>query len=76
MIIKGNILQLEANCFQYSLIDSKKREFPVYYDGIDTHILNYENINYNDLTFSSYHKRFDFYQETGEEIIKIVKQYD
>ena len=26
-----------------NLIDFKNRRFPVYYDGINTHILNYEN---------------------------------
>ena len=43
MIIKGNILSLNKNQFDYYLIDSKKRKFPVYYDGVLTHILNWEN---------------------------------
>lgn len=42
MIIKGNILGLDEN-EKYNLIDSKDRKFSVYYDGINTHIYNYEN---------------------------------
>ena len=43
MIIKGNILNIEKNKYEYYLIDSKKRRFPVYYDGVLTHILNCED---------------------------------
>ena len=43
MIIKGNILNIDEgyDC-GYQLIDFKNRKFPVYYDGINTHIINYE----------------------------------
>ncbi len=76
MVIKGNILQLINHSFDYYLVDSKKREFPVYYDGINTHILNYENQKIIDRNNHLYHKRFDFYQETGEEIRQIIMNYD
>lgn len=39
MLIKGNILKIDSNKIYY-LEDYKKRKFIVYYDGINTHILN------------------------------------
>lgn len=46
MIIKGNILNLSIHK-EYSLIDLKKRKFPVFFDGVYTHILNHEIMNRN-----------------------------
>ena len=71
MIIKGNILNLDKDCYYYSLIDSKNRVFPVYYDGCFTHILNY--IKRNDF-LSNICVRLDFYDEGKKEVEKIVKE--
>ena len=75
MIIKGNILDLNKNQ-RYQLMDSKKRVFPVFYDGRITHVLNCENQN---LDFSeikgNYTLRFDFYDETANEIEKKLNHF-
>jgi len=72
MIIKGNILDLKDNYYSYKLLDFKERLFPVYYDGEKTHILNYENKN---TIINNISNRLDFYDETKEDIINIVKKY-
>lgn len=41
MTIKGNILNLKQSK-EYTLIDKEKRKYPVYFDGVNTEILNYE----------------------------------
>ncbi len=77
MLIKGNILNIEKNSNVYLLEDMKKRLFPVSFDGVNTHLLNYENKQILDkaiLDQASY-LRFNFTQETNDEIISIVNQY-
>ncbi len=73
MIIKGNILNIDSNIYNYYLVDSKKRNFPVYYDGKRTTILNYENkmIIPNNVS----HYRIDFYNEKENKITEILKKY-
>ena len=62
MIIKGNILNINVNDYGYELIDFKNRKFPVYYDGTNTHILNYELRTINkDLFINKCSIRYDFY---------------
>ena len=73
MIIKGNILNISTDISKYKLKDFKNRLFPVFYDGINTHILNYENFERNNLKNCII--RLDFYDESYEEIIKIIKSY-
>ena len=72
MIIKGNVLNLLENDYSYYLVDSKKRKFPVYYDGRITHILHCtkQHVDYGigDI-------RIDFYDESSDEVEKIVKKY-
>ena len=70
MIIKGNILNIEFGYSNYSLIDFKDREFPVYYDGVNTHILNYETKNIRRI--NNCILRYDFYNEDSSKIKKIV----
>lgn len=70
MIIKGNILDIDENSFIYSIKDSKERVFPVYYDGINTHIYNYVNRDVFDVSLDY---RFDFYNESKEDINSILK---
>lgn len=74
MLIKGNILDINDKMYSHTIIDFKERKFPVYFDGTNTHILNYEtnildikNIKDNNLSF-----RYDFYDESSEEIKNIV----
>ena len=73
MIIKGNILNISTDISKYKLKDFNNRLFPVFYDGINTHILNYENFERNNLKNCII--RLDFYDESYEEIIKIIKSY-
>ena len=74
MIIMGNILNIESGYNNYNLIDFKYRVFPVYYDGINTHILNYENKNIDISKFTGLcNLRYDFYDEDINNIDNIVK---
>ena len=77
MIIKGNILELNENDKSYNLIDNRNRIFKVYYDGVNTHVLNYEKINIfdNEIIKNNVNLRFDFYEETPSEIKNIVNNY-
>ncbi len=72
MIIKGNILNLEENSYEYQLIDFKNRQFPVYYDGKNTTILNHEITNIDNI--NNVYNRFDFYQEDIKTIEDILKK--
>ena len=72
MIIKGNILNIEDNNYQYYLKDLQGRVFPVYYDGRITHILNYKCHN---LELFEGNVRLDFYDEDDLQIRNIVKKY-
>ena len=72
MIIKGNILNIESGYNNYNLIDFKDRKFPVYYDGVNTHILNYENKNIDISKFTGLCSlRYDFYEEDIDNAVKI-----
>ncbi|MBQ6497243.1 MAG: U32 family peptidase [Bacilli bacterium] len=62
MIVKGNILNLKINHKNYKLIDINNREFPVFFDGKNTHILNYENQKITKVS-DKYNIRYDFYDE-------------
>ena len=73
MIIKGNILGLSTDKFRYKIVDNKLRKFPVFYNNDRTHILNYENISINDINNCTI--RLDFYDESREDTIRIVKSY-
>lgn len=77
MIIKGNILDIVENDKSYNLVDLKNRIFPVYYDGINTHILNYENYKIEDkeLLAANQTLHFNFYDEDSETIKRIVNNY-
>lgn len=74
MIIKNNILDITNEMYSYNLIDIKKRKFPVYFDGVNTHILNYQN---NTLNLSDVKEktavRFDFFNENEKQIRNIIK---
>ena len=71
MIIKGNILGLDKDVYSYRLVDQKNRSFPVYYDGVCTHILNWEDCHVN--YFGKFTCRLDFYQESSSEIENVIK---
>lgn len=75
MMIKGNILNIEEGYFRYQLKDKKGRLFPVYQKENHTYILNYQKIVKNLRNKFSYVKRFEFYDESGEEIKRIVKKF-
>lgn len=74
MIIRGNILNLKESNNTYQLMDSRKRYFPLYYDGRLTHILHSEKRNYFANSFDRrFILRYDFYEETKDEVISILK---
>ena len=77
MLIKGNILNLIENEYDYNIIDFKNRIFPVYYDGINTHILNYENkfIKKDEILNNNISLRLNFFDESSKEVEKIVNHY-
>lgn len=77
MIIKGNILNINKDDYDYCLTDIKSRVFPVFYDGVLTHVMNFEQRKEK---LSSYLKeniqiRLDFHQETKDEVYSIIKKY-
>lgn len=77
MIIKDNILNLKEDCYEYSLVDLRERKFPVYYSQGKTTILNYQTQPISELVslkdFVSI--RYQFFKETKDELISIVKKY-
>lgn len=77
MLIKGNILDIQQAATNLEIIDFKKRRFPVFYDGNNTHILNYENKTISDPTILNFitSTRLNFYDEDATEIKKIVNHY-
>lgn len=72
MIIKGNILNLDIDKYSYLLEDFKYRKFPLFYDGINTHILNYEMINNNLNYISNCYFRYDFFDEDVNTLSNII----
>ena len=57
MFIKGNVLNIKENIY-YDLIDLRKRDFKAYYDGVNTHIFNYEVVTKNNVVSCS--KRYNY----------------
>lgn len=77
MLTKGNILNIKEHDYQYNLLDSKKRKFPVYFDGENTHILNHEMISHKNIeTLKKYASiRLNFYKEDRKVVKNIVNRY-
>lgn len=76
MIIRDNILQLKEDNYHYSLRDLRGRKFPVYYHNGRSVVLNYEPKDsslFSELA-SSVSLRYQFFLETKEDIINIVKK--
>ena len=73
MIIKGNILNISNDKNRYSLLDLRKRKFPVYLEGNKTYILD-SKVQYRKIKSSSIIKRYDFYDEDYSDIEKIVNE--
>ena len=72
MIIMGNILNIESGYNNYNLVDFKDRKFPVYYDGINTHILNYEYKNIDISKFTGLcNFRYDLYDEDIDKVLEM-----
>lgn len=74
MLIKGNVLDINVNSYEYNLVDFKKRKFPIYYDGINTHVFNYEKRNLEN-KLENVIVRLDFYDEDLSTIINLVNKY-
>lgn len=76
MIIKGNILNIPEFNYDYELFDSKDRFFKVYYDGNNTHVLNFKEKppTINQFLKENTMLRYDFYKETADEVIEIINK--
>ena len=75
MIIKGNILNLKNNDYQYFLSDLRHRQFPVYFKNGLTTILNYQSLDlyrFQDLREVAT-IRYQFFMETEKDISKVIK---
>lgn len=77
MIIKGNILNLNLDDYNYQLKDIKNRSFPVYFDGCNTYVLNYCNrkIDNKKILGNYLNTRLDFFLEDSKEVKNIVNMY-
>ncbi len=77
MIIKGNILNLNLDDYNYQLKDIKNRSFPVYFDGCNTYVLNYCNrkIDNKKILGNYLNTRLDFFLEDSKEVKEIVNMY-
>ena len=77
MIIKGNILNLNVDDYNYQLKDIKNRSFPVYFDGCNTYVLNYCNrkIDNKKILGNYLNTRLDFFLEDSKEVKNIVNMY-
>lgn len=78
MVIKGNILNLQENNYQYFLIDLHNCKFPVYFsDGLTT-ILNFQSqdVSQYKLLKDICSLRFDFYDESNKLIGEVVKKVE
>lgn len=74
MLIKGNVLNIDEDTFNYKLIDFQKRSFDVYFDGNNTHIYNYEEKNI-DIFDKKIVKRLDFYREDQSTTENIIRKF-
>lgn len=78
MIIKGNILNLKENNYQYYLLDLHNRKFPTYFNNGKTTILNFQSQDIE--SFLSLKDicsiRFQFFDEDATTINNIVKKYE
>ena len=76
MIIKGNVFNIQKNKFGYNISNPKEEEFDVYFDGVNTRVLNHQKTKLVDPYLASFNIRLDFYDEKGkqvnEEINKIL----
>jgi len=74
MVIKGNILGIKEKCFGYNLVGLNNKKFPVYYDGVNTHVFNFMKRNFEKFN-DKIDIRLDFYDESSNEIKNIVNNY-
>ena len=70
-------MNLSTKVYEYKLKDDKDRKFPVYFDGVNTHILNHELVKLDDLKLLKKYAsiRLDFYDEDVETIKKTLNDY-
>lgn len=66
MVIKGNVLSLEKEDNSYQLLDIHNYKFPVYFDGLNTIIYNYNSHRFEDIftKLEDLDLRVDFYDES------------
>lgn len=77
MIIKGNILNIKENDFTYILIDGNNRKFPVYFDGVNTHVLNFENRELKNIDVLKKYAsiRLNFFDEDEKTIKNLITKF-
>ena len=76
MIIKGNVLSLDEGVYSYNLIDIKEKKFPVYFDGVNTHIKNFaiEEIT-SEYLLAKCNYRLTFTTEDSRKIAETINKY-
>lgn len=76
MIIKGNVLSLDEGIYAYNLIDIKEKKFPVYFDGVNTHIKNFtiEEIT-SEYLLTKCNYRLTFTTEDSRKIAETINKY-
>ena len=77
MIIKGNILNISTKVYEYKLRDNKDHLFPVYFDGINTCVLNSEIKLLQDVElFRKYASvRLNFFDEDQDTVKNLLTQF-
>lgn len=77
MVIKGNILNISTKVYEYNLRDNKNRLFPVYFDGVNTHVLNNESQKLEELELLRKYAsvRLDFYEEDSDTVKRVLTQF-
>ncbi len=77
MIIKGNILNIKENDMTYTLIDGSKRSFPVYFDGVNTHVINFEKKELKNLEVLKKYAsiRLIFFDEDEKTVKNVIAKF-
>ncbi len=77
MLIKGNILDIKENDKDYTLINNKNEVFPVFFDGVNTHIINCKNLELKNIAILKKYAdiRLEFDKEDEKFIGKLFNKF-
>ena len=74
MVIKGNVFNIKQEQFGYRIKNPKNQEFDVYFDGINTKVLDHQNRSVNDPYLLKFNIRLDFYDEDEKQVIECINK--